>query len=100
VEEVALIRRVFVSLVTKMMDRFLEQQINIKFCNKLENNASSICAVFSKADGGGAMKNSSVFEWHKRFKEGHENVDDDESSGRPKSHKIDENVEKVRHMVH
>jgi hypothetical protein len=36
------------------------------------------------------------FEWHKRFKEGHENVDDNEQSGRLRSHRTDENVEKVR----
>jgi hypothetical protein len=40
------------------------------------------------------------FEWHKRFKEGCENVEVDESSGRPRSHRTDENVEKVRYRVY
>jgi hypothetical protein len=30
---------------------------------------------------------------------GRENVEDDESSSRPKSHRIDENVEKLRDLV-
>jgi hypothetical protein len=47
VKVVALIRRVylFVRLVAKMSDRFLEQEINIKFCVKLGKNASDIYAV-------------------------------------------------------
>jgi hypothetical protein len=45
------------------------------------------------------MKKSSVFEWHKRFKEGQEDVKDDERTGRPKTRRTDENVEKVRKLV-
>jgi hypothetical protein len=66
---VALIRLVFLHLITKMSDWFLEQQINIKFCMKLGKIASDICAVLSEAYGGETLKNSSVFEWHKWFKE-------------------------------
>jgi hypothetical protein len=43
--------------------------------------------MLSKAYGGEIMKKSSVFEWHKWFKEGHENVEDNESSGCPRSHR-------------
>jgi len=32
------------------------------------------------------MKKLSVLEWHKRFKECRENVEDEERSGRPRSH--------------
>jgi hypothetical protein len=41
------------------------------------------------------MKKLSVFEWHKRFKNGSEDVEDDESTGHPKTDWTDENVEKV-----
>jgi hypothetical protein len=64
--------------------QFLEQQINIKFCVKLEKNANDTCAVLSEAYGGEAMKSqlllngmngserkSIAFEWHKWFREGH-----------------------------
>jgi hypothetical protein len=40
-----------------------------------------------------------VFEWHKRFKEDCENVED-ERSGYIRSDRTDENVEKVRNLVH
>jgi hypothetical protein len=83
-----------------MSNRFLEQRINIKFCVKLGKNASDTCAVLSKAFGGEAMKKSSVFECHKRFKNGRKHVEDDERCGRPRSHRTDENVKKVRNLVH
>jgi hypothetical protein len=83
-----------------MSDRFLEQRINITFCVKLGNNASDTCTPLSAAYGREAMIKSSVTEWPKWFKEDHENVEDDKRSGRPRSHRIDENVEKVRNLVH
>jgi hypothetical protein len=64
---------VFLHLVAKVSDRFLEQRTNIKFCVKLGKNAIDTCVMLFKAYGGEAMKRrSSVFQWHKRFKEGHE----------------------------
>jgi hypothetical protein len=39
-----------------MSDWFLEQQTNIKFCMKLQKNASDTCAMLSEAYGGKAMK--------------------------------------------
>jgi hypothetical protein len=61
-EVVALIRRVFLRLITKMSDKYLEQQIDIKFYVKLGKNASDTCAVLCEAYGGEAMKKSSVSE--------------------------------------
>jgi hypothetical protein len=43
------------------------------------------------------VKKSSVFEWLTR--EGRETVKDYERSGRPRSHRADENVEKLRNPV-
>jgi hypothetical protein len=83
-----------------MGDRFLEHRIDIKFCTKLGKNASDTCALLSEASGGEAMKNSSVFERHKRYKQDRKNVEVDERSGCLRSHRTDENVEKVRSLVH
>jgi hypothetical protein len=74
-----------------MSDRFLEQRINIKFCAKLGKSASEILQMFPEAYGADAMKKSSVFEWHKMFKGGREDVKYDERTGRPKTHRTDEN---------
>jgi hypothetical protein len=81
----------------KMSDRLLEQCINIKFCAKLGKSTSETPQLLTEAYGADAMK--SVFEWHKRFKEGRENVKDDERTGRPKTHWTGENVEKVQKLV-
>jgi len=67
---------------------------------KLGNNASDTFALLPGAYGGEARENSSGFEWHKWFKEGHKNMEDDERSGHPRSHRTDENVEKVWNLVH
>jgi hypothetical protein len=56
--------------------------------------------MISKAYGGEAMKKWSVSEWRKQFKEGRENVEDDDRSSRPRYHNTDENIEKVRNVVH
>jgi len=40
-----------------------------------------------------------VFKWHKAFKEGQENVEDDPHSGRPISSTNDQNVEVVRAVM-
>jgi len=56
---------VFLHLITKLGDQFLEQQLNIKFCEKLGKNVSNTCALLSKAYEGEAMKKADVFEWHK-----------------------------------
>jgi hypothetical protein len=67
-----------------MGNRFLEQRISIKLYVETEQNANDTSTVLSEACGGEAVKKSSAFEWHKRFKEGHESVKDDERSCRPK----------------
>jgi hypothetical protein len=59
---------VFLRLVAKMSDRFLEHRISITFCVKLGKNASDPCAMLSETYGGEDMKNSYVFERHKRLK--------------------------------
>jgi hypothetical protein len=51
--------------------------MNVKFCAKLGKNASHTCAMLFEAYGGVAVKKSSVFEWHKRFKDGRKNVEAD-----------------------
>ena len=49
--------------------------------------------------GGETMSRSRVFEWHKRFKEGREDVEDDSRSGRPSTSRTADNVERVKQMV-
>jgi hypothetical protein len=45
------------------------------------------------------MKKLSVFEWHRRLKEGREDVQDDSRSGQPKTQTTDANVDRVGTLV-
>nr|CAH7723473.1 unnamed protein product [Callosobruchus chinensis] len=45
------------------------------------------------------MSRTRVFEWHKRFSEGREEVEDDERTGRPVTSRIEENIKKVNEIV-
>ena len=53
----------------KISDKNLEQRTNITFCVKIGKSASETLALLTVACGEYAMKKSSVFEWHRRFKE-------------------------------
>ena len=83
-----------------MSDKNLGQRIYIKFCVKIGKSASETLALLTVAYGEYAMKKLSVFEWHRRFKEGQEDVQDDPSSGQPKTQRTDANVNTVRTLVH
>jgi hypothetical protein len=74
----------------------LEQRINIKFCVKIGRSASETLALLTVAIVENTMKKSSVFEWHRRFKEGRQDVQDDPRSGQSKTQRADANVDRVR----
>jgi hypothetical protein len=57
-----------------MSDKNQEQRITIKFCVKIGKSASATVALLTVACVEYAMKKLSVFEWHRRFKEGPEDV--------------------------
>ena len=62
----------------------LEERYAIKFCFKLGKNATETYGMLQIAFRPSCMNRASVFEWHKRFKEGRESVRDNERCGRCK----------------
>ena len=62
----------------------LEDWYAIKFCFKLGKNPTEMYGMLQIAFQPSCMNRESVFEWHKRFKEGTESVRDDERCGRSK----------------
>ena len=62
----------------------LEERYAIKFCFKLGKNGTETYGMLQTAFEASWMYRASVFEWHKRFKEGWESVRDDERCGRSK----------------
>ena len=61
-----------------------EERYAIKFCFKLEKTATETYGMLQIAFRPSCMNRASVFEWHKRFKEGKDSVRDDERCGRRK----------------
>ena len=61
-----------------------EKRYAIKLCFKLGKNTPETYGMLQTAFGAYCMNRTSVFEWHKRFKEGREFVSDDERCGRSK----------------
>ena len=62
----------------------LEERYAIKFCFKLGKDATETYGMLRIGFRPSCMNRASVFEWHKRFKEGGESVRDDERDGRSK----------------
>ena len=62
----------------------LEERFAIKVCFKLVKTLQKRMECFRLFFGASCMNRASVFEWHKRFKEGRESVRDDEKCGRSK----------------
>ena len=62
----------------------LEERYAIKFCFKLGKKATKTYGMLQTAFWPSCMNWASVFEWHKRFKEGRKSVGDDERCGRSK----------------
>ena len=68
-----------------MQSDTLEERYAIKFCFKLrKNDATETYGILQTAFRPSFMNRASVFEWHKRFKEGRECVRDDERCGKSK----------------
>jgi predicted dehydrogenase len=52
-------------------------------------------ALIQKAYGKNALLKAQVFRWHKAFREGREDIEDEERIGRPSTSHISDNVAKV-----
>ena len=73
----------------------LEERYAIKFCFKLGKTARETYGMLQTAYGPSCMNRSSVFQWHKRFKEGTESVRDDERCGRSREVRTSEMIGQI-----
>jgi hypothetical protein len=77
------------------MDGGNEQRVAIKFCFRAGLSATETPVLLQKAYGNEALNQSNVFRWYSRFREGREQVEDDERGGRPKSTRTEVNIAAV-----
>ena len=70
----------------------LEERYVIKFCFKLGKTATETYGMLQTAYEPSCMNRSSVFQWHKRFKEGRESLRDDERCGRSRKVRTSEMI--------
>ena len=80
----------WISKMQSGREDILEERYAIKLCFKLGKNATETYEMLQTAFGASCMNRASVFEWHKRFKEGRESMRDDERCGRSKKVNIPE----------
>ncbi|KAJ8943774.1 hypothetical protein NQ318_011986 [Aromia moschata] len=81
-----------------MLNVQMEQRVNLKFLVKLEKTFTEAYAMLKRSVID-CLFRTQVFEWFKRFKEGHETIKNDPRSGRPSTSKTDENNEKVTRFL-
>ena len=77
----------------------LEERYAIKFCFKLGKNSTETYGMLQTAFGASRMNRASVFEWHKRFKEGRESVRDDERCARSKEIRTPELIGQIKNFI-
>jgi len=78
-----------------MLSVNMEQSINVKFSVKLGKSAIETYDLLKKIYGDECLSRTQGFEWFKRFKEGREEIRDDQLPGRRSTSKTDANIERV-----
>ena len=77
----------------------LEERYAIKFCFKLGKNATEAYGMLQTTFGPSCMNRASVFEWHKKFKEGWVSVRDDDRCGRSKELRKPELIGQIKNFM-
>ena len=77
----------------------VEQRINLKFLVRLGKTPTEALKLPQEVYGDDTMSRTCLFEWHRRFKERREEVEDDYRSGRSSTSRTDENVASLKQKV-
>ena len=77
-----------------------EQRIKIKFFVKLGKTAVETLSMLKDVYGNQAMFRTQVYEWHKRFKSGRDDVEDNPKPGHPTTSRNDKNIQNENELVH
>ena len=77
----------------------VEQRINQKFFVRLGKTSTEALKLLQEVYGDDTMSRTHLLEWHRRFKEGREKLENDHRSDRPCTSRSNENVERVGKKV-
>ena len=77
----------------------VKKRINLKFLVRRGKTPTEALKLLQEVYGDDTMSITRLFEWHRRFREGRKEVEDDHWSGRPSTSRTDEYVEHVRQKV-
>ena len=91
--------RWWISKLQSGREDILEEWYAIKFCFKLGKNATETYGMIQTAFRPSCMNRASVFEWHKRFKEGTGSLRDDERCGRSKEVRTPELIGQIKNFM-
>ena len=81
------------------MQRIVDQRYVMKFCVKLEKSTTETLAMIQKAYGKDALSKAQVFRWHKVFREGREDVKDEQRTRCPSVSHTSDIVAKVKAVL-
>lgn len=76
-----------------------EVRANIKFLTKLEWKPTEIIKALQNVYGDSSPSRAVVYRWIRRFKDGRNDLQDDQREGRPSAPKNAQNIELVRNLV-
>ncbi|GAB1867939.1 hypothetical protein CAJAP_09018 [Camponotus japonicus] len=77
----------------------MEQRANIKFCFKLGKSGAETYETLKNVYGDECMSRAQVFRWFGRFRDGREDLADDDRAPPPKTTRNKENIEKVKEIL-
>ena len=80
-------------------DILFEQRVIIKFYVKLGKSLMEIKVDLEKVYGDYALKKSGICKWIRRFREGHDTINDNPKSGRPSTSVTDKIIADVQQHV-
>ena len=91
--------RVYCVAVEFKMTAWVEQQICIEFCIKLEHSSTKTIWIIEKAFRDNSMSAAQIQLWHKCYKDSQESVESNPHSGRPATSRTPENFEHVQAAI-
>ena len=76
-----------------------EQRANSKFCFKIGKTFTETFELMKKVYGDGCLPRAGVHELFTHFRDGREDINDDEHTGRPKSVTTENSIEIVHEFI-